>query len=95
MLNAAEAIQADAGIGDPVETSRRLSTPRWLTVLGRVVLNSCAALAKLWMLFTESDYDPRASDVPPFDPELLPGWPIQIVDGSLSAIGGRQAPQAP
>jgi hypothetical protein len=41
------------------------------------------------MLLTSSDFDPAASDVPPFDLANLPGWPVQVIDESLSPQPGN------
>jgi len=84
-LIAADAIRTDLAVGSPVQVLVPPVYPRWLTVLGRFALLPCAAIAKGWMLLSKSDYDPAESDVPPFEANALPNWPIQIVDESLQA----------
>lgn len=54
-LTAAEAIRKAIGLAQPVEIQKIKEPPRWLLVIGRIVLLPLAALAKLWTLLTHSD----------------------------------------
>jgi hypothetical protein len=83
-LTAAEAIRSDLGVGTKVQNPSPSIYSRWLLVLGRLALLPAAAAAKAWMLLTSSNFDPAASDVPPFDLANLPRWPVQVIDESLS-----------
>ncbi len=82
-LAAAEAIRSDLGIGTKIQNPSPSVYPRWLLVLGRLALLPATALAKAWMLLTSSDFDPAASDVPPFELATVPRWPVQVIDESL------------
>jgi uncharacterized protein with NAD-binding domain and iron-sulfur cluster len=82
-LAAAEALRADLGIGAPIAVLTPDTYPRWLFVLGRMLLLPAAAIAKLWTYVSPSAFDPTASDVPPFGLQSLPNWPVIAIDESL------------
>jgi len=82
-LAAAEALRADLGIGWPISVLSPETYPRWLFVLGRMVLLPAAAIAKLWTFFTPSTFEPSASNVPPFRLNARPNWPVTVVDESV------------
>src|SRR5262249_7815098 len=81
-LAAAEAIRVDVNIEKPIEILVPPVHPRWLLVLGRILLLPFLAIAKAWMLLRGSDFDSAATDVPPFDLESLPQWPIEVINES-------------
>jgi hypothetical protein len=82
-LAAAEVLRADLGISTPIAVLTPDTYPRWLFVLGRILLLPVAAIAKLWTYISPSDFDPTASDVPPFRLHALPKWPVIVIDESL------------
>jgi hypothetical protein len=82
-LTAAEAIRGDLAIGSPIKILVPPVYNRLLFVLGRLALLPAAAIAKAWTFLTGSDFDPVATNVPPFDLMSLPEWPIREIDESL------------
>jgi hypothetical protein len=81
-LLAAEALRQSLGLGSPIEVLLPPIYPEWLLALGRLALLPAAAAAKVWSALTLAPYDPSLSDIPPFDPESLPDWPLIVLDES-------------
>jgi uncharacterized protein with NAD-binding domain and iron-sulfur cluster len=78
-LRAAEAIRKDLGLSPPVDVLVPPTFPRALLVAGRLALLPLAAIARAWAAWLSSPAD-AASDVPPFQIDDLPRWPVEVID---------------
>jgi uncharacterized protein with NAD-binding domain and iron-sulfur cluster len=81
---AADAIRRDCGLEKQIGVLEPEVHPRWLTVLGRVLLLPVAALAKGWMLLKGPQLQAASSDVPPTNVSGFPPWSVRVVDESLA-----------